>query len=72
MTIIYIHNYMHKLIIERAKRVHYLFMSIDIADMFAFHMWAFPVYPGNTIEVILSILEISGNFNVRSSLHFQL
>ncbi len=41
------------------------FPIIYMFAMFMFHAWAFPIYPGNSIEIIFIILEISGNFNAR-------
>ncbi len=69
-------------VIERAKRAHSLFMSIEISDIYigiyvrVVRVWCpvFSVYSGSSIEIILknySILGISGNFNVCDSSRFQ-
>ncbi len=59
-------------IIERAKRVHSLFMSIEIFDIYRYlnnyvHSSRFmsPFFPYT--QEFYSILEISGKFNVRGS-----
>ncbi len=77
-------------IIERAKRAHSLFMSIEIAIYYVrvVRVSCVPFIPYTQeaqLKIILkyarvstsmptvkvySILEISGNFNVRGSLHF--
>ncbi len=53
--------------------MHSLFEISDMFAYLAFHAWAFPVYSGSAMEIILiiySILEISRKFNVHGSLRF--
>ncbi len=70
------------IIIERAKRAHSLFMSIEISDIYIYiclrslrFVYPFPPYTQETpLKIVLkfySILGISGNFNVCGSSRFQ-
>ncbi len=73
-----------QLIIERAKRAHSLFMSIEISDIYIYIYIGIyvrvvrvpfsPYTPEAPLKIILksySILGISGNFNVCGSSRFQ-
>ena len=59
-------------LVERAKRAHFLFMSIEISDMYIYiyvrviRLYIFPYTP----EALYLIYSIHGNFNVRGSLRF--
>ncbi len=67
-------------LIERAKRAHSLFMSIEISDIYIYNIrsrssrFVYPFFPytqETPLKIILKFYGISGIFNVCGSLRFQ-